>query len=262
MGLSTAPTLGKHGVVKNDDDLRVPAGRLVGPVENTDDDSSTRDRVARSILTHGPSTAAALGERLSLTPAAIRRHLGVLLEQGQVVGSEQRVYGTRGRGRPAKVFALTDAGRTHFYQAYDELAIAALRQLASAAGPDALTRLAEGRVAAVEQNYHRIRAGRPEATPLEALTEALNADGYVASVKPASTGEQLCQHHCPVAHVAEEFPQLCEIETKVFGRLLGQNVQRLATIAHGHGVCTTNVPDLDKVRPVQGTGQPIDHKEN
>jgi predicted ArsR family transcriptional regulator len=54
-------------------------------------------------------------------------------------------------------------------------------------------------------------------------------------------GEQVCQHHCPVAHVAAEFPQLCEAETEAFGRLLGTPVQRLATIAHGDGICTTHV---------------------
>jgi hypothetical protein len=41
--------------------------------------------------------------------------------------------------------------------------------------------------------------------------------------------------------VAAEFPQLCEAETQAFGRLLGTPVQRLATIAHGDGICTTHV---------------------
>jgi predicted ArsR family transcriptional regulator len=42
--------------------------------------------------------------------------------------------------------------------------------------------------------------------------------------------------------VAEQFPELCEAETEVFARLLGTHVQRLATIAHGDGVCTTYIP--------------------
>ena len=42
-------------------------------------DASTRQRVASSILEHGPSTAVALAGRLGLTPAAVRRHLDVLL---------------------------------------------------------------------------------------------------------------------------------------------------------------------------------------
>ncbi len=45
-----------------------------------------------------------------------------------------------------------------------------------------------------------------------------------------------------MAHVAAEFPQLCEAETAVIGRLVGTHVQRLATIAHGDGICTTHIP--------------------
>jgi hypothetical protein len=39
---------------------------------------------------------------------------------------------------------------------------------------------------------------------------------------------------------------LCEAETEAFSRLLGTPVQRLATIAHGDGICTTHVtaPEL------------------
>ena len=76
------------------------------------------------------------------------------------------------------------------------------------------------------------------------LADALTSDGYVASVQPSVAGEQLCQHHCPVAHVAERFPQLCEAETEAFARLIGGPVQRLATIAHGDGVCTTHIPHV------------------
>ena len=71
-------------------------------------DAPTRERVARTILELGPSTAAALAERLDLTPAAVRRHLDHMLAEGAVEAREPRVYGTRGRGRPAKVFAITE----------------------------------------------------------------------------------------------------------------------------------------------------------
>lgn len=193
-------------------------------------------------MQHGPSTAGALAERLGLTPAAIRRHLAALLDEGALTSREQRVYGARGRGRPAKVFVLTDTGRSDFYQAYDDLAIQALRHLAEAAGPDAVRVLAQQRIADVERQFLTIRASQPDLAPNEALARALTADGYVASIQAVRSGDQLCQHHCPVAHVAEQFPQLCEVETEVFSRLLGSHVQRLATIAHGDGVCTTHIP--------------------
>jgi predicted ArsR family transcriptional regulator len=43
---------------------------------------------------------------------------------------------------------------------------------------------------------------------------------------------------------------LCEAETRAFEQVLGTYVQRLATIAHGDGVCTTHVPtqDLTKIQ--------------
>ena len=47
--------------------------------------------------------------------------------------------------------------------------------------------------------------------------------------------------------MAAEFPQLCEAETEAFSKILGTHVQRLATIAHGDGVCTTYIPNLSRV---------------
>jgi predicted ArsR family transcriptional regulator len=90
----------------------------------------------------------------------------------------------------------------------------------------------------------RMANAAPDSTPAQALAVALSEDGYVASTLPSAIGEQLCQHHCPVAHVAERFPKICEVETAAFSRLLGVHVQRLATIAHGDGVCTTHVPHV------------------
>jgi len=83
---------------------------------------------------------------------------------------------------------------------------------------------------------------QPDIEPTEALARALTQEGYAASVRTGPVGEQLCQQHCPVSHVAHEFPQLCEAETEMFGKILGRHVQRLATIAHGDGVCTTCIP--------------------
>jgi predicted ArsR family transcriptional regulator len=214
-------------------------------------DESTRDRVARSILTNGPSSAAVLAERLELTPAAVRRHLDHLLEEGLAEAREERIYGPRGRGRPAKVFVLTDSGRHAFHQAYDDLAATALQFIAEAGGEAAVTEFARRRVAEVEVRYRELLEAAPEEKKVEVLAQALSADGYAASTMQAGAGEQLCQHHCPVAHVAQQFPQLCEAETEVFSRLLGKHVQRLATIAHGDGVCTTHIPGVTQpVTPV------------
>ncbi|MFI7387642.1 helix-turn-helix transcriptional regulator [Streptomyces sp. NPDC049813] len=209
-------------------------------------DRSTRNRVARSILDHGPSTVADLAGRLGLTQAAVRRHLDALVADDVVVAREQRVYGARTRGRPAKAFALTDCGRDAFDQSYDKLAADALRWIQGQPGGDeAVVAFARARLAAQAEAYRAAVEGAPPGDRTAALAKALSADGYAATARSAplpQQGEQLCQHHCPVAHVAEQFPQLCEAETEMFSQLLGTHVQRLATIAHGDGVCTTFIP--------------------
>lgn len=211
-------------------------------------DAGTRRRVARSILQHGPSTAAALAERLSLTPAAVRRHLGVLMDAGQLEARERRVYGQRGRGRPAKVFVITDAGRSEFHQAYEDLALRALNYLVETNGPGAIERFAERLFEPLAAHFAANREAAPDATCAEALAAALDEQGFAASVQPVASGHQICQYHCPIVHVAEQHPQLCQVETRLFADLLGSHVQRLATIAHGDGVCTTHIP-----RPVART---------
>lgn len=206
------------------------------------DDAPTRERVVRSILENGPSTAAALGERLALTPAAVRRHLDQLLADGAVEAREPRAASARGRGRPAKAFALTEAGRDRFDQQYDDLAVQAIRFLAETGGEDAVRAFADRRVAFIEEEFGAAMAADPELSPAEALARIFSGQGYAASARNIPVGEQLCQQHCPVSHVAHEFPQLCEAETEAISRVLGTHVQRLATIAHGDGVCTTCIP--------------------
>ncbi len=240
----------------------------------------TRGQVARLILELGPSTAATLGSRLGLTPAAIRRHLDNLIAEGLIETRTARTYGNRGRGQ-AKVFVITDAGRSAFEHAYDDLASNALRFLAETAGPEAIAEFARRQVSDLERRYAPSMARGELANRVQALADALSADGYAASAGPApvigarvtgghiggqgdGAGEQLCQHHCPVAHVAAEFPQLCEAETEAFGRLLGTPVRRLATIAHGDGICTTHVtaqPPGQNARPPGQNARPTGHSE-
>ncbi len=241
-----AGDLGENGVVKNEAEDVEPEAQAAA-------DASTRSRVSRSILQHGPSTATDLAARLGLTPAAVRRHLTVLMDSDQVTSRQQRVYGRRGRGRPAKVFELTDSGRATFFQAYDQLAISALRHLRELGGEPAVEQFAQSVADPILERFEELRTEYD--TPAEALVEALTAQGFVASMQPIASGLQLCQFHCPVAHVATEFPELCEAETRVFGALLGSHVQRLATIAHGDGVCTTHVP-----RPVRPAGAEAERK--
>jgi predicted ArsR family transcriptional regulator len=245
--------LGNTGVVKNTA-LLAEREKVAGPDRAGDDvyshspnphqDGRTRNRVAQLLLQRGSVTASELSETLCLSVPAIRRHLDAMLAEGLVEARERPSRGPRGRGRPAKVFSLTEAAREAFPHTYDDLAMAALRWIAQNDGPAAVSAFAAAQVAGLEERCRTAmqEAGADPIARAEALASALTAEGYAAGASTIASGGQLCQHHCPVAHVAAEFPQLCEAETQVISRLVGTHVQRLATIANGDGVCTTHIP--------------------
>lgn len=194
-------------------------------------------------------SAAAVAAQLGVTPAAVRRHLETLTDEGFVAPRYQSTTGRR--GRPARVFVVTGRGHGEARNGFDDLAVAALGFLQEQAGEAAVVGFAEQRVAELERRYATVvdAAGDDPGARAEALAGVLSQDGFAASARHVSgdgkgrvPGTQLCQGHCPVHSVAAQFPQLCEAETRAFSRLLGVHVQRLATIAHGEHVCTTFVP--------------------
>ncbi|MGH3917083.1 MAG: helix-turn-helix transcriptional regulator [Pseudonocardiaceae bacterium] len=222
-------------------------------------DGRTREAVARTLLEHGPVSAAEVADSLGLSAAAVRRHLDALLADGQATTRSAPRHGPRGRGRPAKLFLLTAGGRARFGHAYDDLAAAALRFLAERGGEQAVRSFAEQRITDLVDRHRHTVIARPDPTGrAQALADALSSEGYAASAQHVGNGAQLCQHHCPVAHVAAEFPQLCEAETAAFADLLGIHVQRLATIARGDAVCTTHVPEARIPAQFSTIPEPID----
>ena len=240
---------------------RAPAGAV--EIDGEESEERTRDRVAREVLEQGPVSAADLATTLGLTPAAVRRHLDVLLDAGHVAVWEAPSGAPRGRGRPARRFVLTDAGHAAREGGYDDLAASALQFLAQVAGQDAVKQFADQRVADLERRFADVveAAGPDPQARARALASVLSAEGYAASTRDvtlgqATLGTQLCQGHCPVQHVARQFPQLCEAETEAFSRLLGVHVQRLATLAHGEHVCTTHVPSAGPAPTPQQHAQP------
>ena len=250
-GLSEPPgSAPSHDAFLPSGPLRSNAARGAGVTAPGQDGAAevrTRETVVRLLLDDGPLTAVALADRVGLSPAAIRRHLDELVAEGAVSSRQASTVGPRGRGRPARTYLLTEFGRTRLPHAYDSMAVDALEFLSRTAGPDAVVAFARLRAERLIDGVRDELADAPDVPArAEILAGALTDAGFAASVQQVGIGQQLCQHHCPVAHVATRFPQLCEEEMSVITQALGTNAQRLATIARGDSFCTTFIP---AVRP-------------
>ena len=243
--LDSTPELRHTDVVK----IRPEVARVADAAPAQD--GHTRSSIIRLLLESGPVTASHIGEQLGISAAGVRRHLDALIEAGDAEAHAAAAWQQEGRGRPAKRYRMTAAGRAKLEHTYDDLASAAMRQLREIGGDAAIHTFARRRIDTILADVPRVDPhddGDIEAGILrqaDGIADALSNAGYATTTTRVGgpiQGVQICQHHCPVSHVAEEFPELCEAEREAMAEVLGTHVQRLATIANGDFACTTHVP--------------------
>lgn len=234
----------------NQESAKKPTG-----ARNTETEERTRDRVLTGVLTQGPVSAASLGDDLNLTPAAVRRHLDVLEQDGLIIVAPHKQHGA-GAGRPARRYVIAPQGHSQIGNDYLEIAKHALQVLQDQVGAEALKSFVAQRSTEMEEKYRPIveAAGDDILDRAKALADAMSQDGFVASAqvmdpqigrklpKHLLASIQLCQGHCPVRDLAEDFHIFCDEETKLISDLLGVDVRRLSTMANGAHVCTTHIP--------------------
>ncbi|MDO4609390.1 metalloregulator ArsR/SmtB family transcription factor [Corynebacterium sp.] len=216
-------------------------------------DGDTRRRILLALLEANPASASEIAADLGLSAAAVRRHLDILLDEGLAEEAPAHGRRARGRGRPARSYRLTDAGRSRFGHGYDDLAAEALEALRDAGGEAAVEAFARRRAARILDGVGAVGDDADLGEVLAEVVEAFRRHGYAATINETAGNVQICHHHCPISHVAEDFPELCVAEHAAVGTLLGQHTQRLATIADGNGVCTTNIPLTPIRRPADPT---------
>ena len=144
----------------------------------------TRDRVLRGVLNHGPVSAASLGELLSLTPAAVRRHLDALESSNMIEVAPIKKHGA-GAGRPARRYVIAPQGHERLGNDYLLIARNALQMLRDTVGDGALEAFASARAAEMEARYRPVveAAGDNVAARAKALAEAMSRDGFVATAQ-------------------------------------------------------------------------------
>ncbi|MDN4479383.1 transcriptional regulator [Demequina sp. EGI L300058] len=194
------------------------------------------------IASAGPITASTLAHELGVTPAGVRRHLGALGLDGLITEHEPAGHHARGRGRPSKSYVATTEGQQSLATAYTSVAVDAMSFMRE---NGQLDQFVEAKMAELETALEEaVPADAPMSERVDALSRALADKGFATSVRPGPGGYtvQLCQGHCPIQSIAEEAPEWCEAETRVFSRILDVHVQRLSTLAGGAHVCTTTIP--------------------
>ena len=190
----------------------------------------------------GPISADALARRLKLTPTAVRQHLQALGEEGLVAGAEAPP--PTGRGRPARLWRVTEAADARFADAHAGLSAELIAQVRRVFGEAGLDKLLELRTADQAAAYlAEIGGARSLRVRLTALAAIREREGYMAEVREDADGLLLLEHHCPVCTAARACTGLCREELALFTQVLGPGVrvERISHILAGAGRCAYRV---------------------
>ena len=195
------------------------------------------DRLKRA----GPQQARELAAHLGVTAMAARQHLYVLEAEG-IVAAEQQ---PRPRGRPVKLWRLTEAAAAFFPDGHAELTLGLLDAMTEAFGARGLGKLIAARSAAQRAAYSlRIRPRWPLKRRVEALARIRAEEGYMAEVRGAGRGVYLLvENHCPICAAARACRGLCQRELELFQEVLGPDVEveRLDHLLSGARRCSYRI---------------------
>ena len=199
---------------------------------------STKRAVLELIKRNGPQTVAQLCEALDLSGPAVRRHLETLESEGVVAQTTRAI----GRGRPAHLYALTEAGHDLFPRNYDQLAAQLLDAVHCQLGDEGVERMFAHRQRTLAERYAGRTRGRKLAELAGELAAIQDENGYMAEWEREPDDEErylVREHNCAIAKVAGAHPSACRHELALFQQLAGPGVEveRVAHIQAGDLEC-------------------------
>ena len=182
---------------------------------------ATRSAVLDLLKRRGEQSAAALGEALGVTPMAARLHLYELEAEGLAEARAQ----ASGRGRPTKLWRLTDAAARVFPDAHQGLAVEMIGAVESLFGAEGLAKIIDAHSDRQREDYSmRMKGAKTLGERVRRLAKARSDEGYMAEARRDGRDWLLIENHCPICSAAKACTRLCASELGVFQDVLGPEV--------------------------------------
>lgn len=202
---------------------------------------ATDERILHRLKSRGAQTAAEMAAHLDITPAGARQHLARLEAADLVAGETRR----QKRGRPRKLYRLTDRGHGRFPDRHSELTLELLQATRTVFGKAGLDRLILHREQESLAAYRReLATGHSLHDKLAALARIRDREGYMARVEKEPGGTfLLVEDHCPICAAAASCQALCRSELDIFRAVLGAgvHVERVDHVLAGARRCAYRI---------------------
>ncbi|HHQ4474712.1 MULTISPECIES: helix-turn-helix transcriptional regulator [Aeromonas] len=203
--------------------------------------NASTDKILFLLKSHGPQSAAELGEQLQMTSMGARQHLMTLEADGWVSFNDE----ARGRGRPVRLWHLTEQAWQRFPDSHSELTLQLIDNIQQLFGEVGMERLIAQREQQQLARYQAELTQPALADQLAALTAQRTREGYMADFRQEEDGSWLLwESHCPICAAARACRGFCRSELEMFRRLLAPaGVEREQYLLEGDHRC------LYRIRP-------------
>ncbi|UBO74705.1 helix-turn-helix transcriptional regulator [Aeromonas rivuli] len=212
--------------------------------------NASTDKILHLLKTQGPQSAAALGEQLQMTSMGARQHLHAMENDGWVTFRDE----ARGRGRPSRLWLLTEQAWQRFPDGHGELTLRLIDTVQQLFGESGLDKVIAERE---QQQLGRYRAQLVGLSLPERVVELAvlrTREGYMAEASKEEDGSWLLwESHCPICVAARGCLGFCRSELAIFAELLAPaRVEREQYLLSGDHRCLYRIsPPAHNAAPEQ-----------
>jgi DeoR family suf operon transcriptional repressor len=179
-----------------------------------------------------------LADVMKISRMAVHKHLSVLQNRGLVEGIEIRESSV---GRPKMMYQLTSQSKSIFPKSYSAIATHALDFIERNMGKEGVERVLRDRQDDLFDKYYKHLKDLDFDKRVKELARIRDEEGYMAESKKesklSSRRHVLLEYNCPIIHIAEKHWEACSVETELFEKLLGANIETTHRAAQGDLIC-------------------------
>ena len=179
-----------------------------------------------------------LADVMKISRMAVHKHLSVLQNRGLVEGIEIRESSV---GRPKMMYRLTSQSKSIFPKSYSAIATHALDFIERNMGKEGVERVLRDRQDDLFDKYYKHLKDLDFEKRVKELARIRDEEGYMAESKKesklSSRRHVLLEYNCPIIHIAEKHWEACSVETELFEKLLGANIETTHRAAQGDLIC-------------------------
>lgn len=202
-------------------------------LSNMQCDTSPSRKLLKLLQQQGACSLKELVVALGVTRTAIRQQIMTLLAQELVTATLVRAR----RGRPHRVYRLSEKGRAHVSRLSEGLALVLLEEMLIPSEQIKARQLLQHVSTRLGAWYAAHLQGRAPAERLQELGVWLNTQGIISQIAEQADAFVFTVYGCPYYRLAQAHREVCRLETEAMELALGASVTLFRSQLDGHQGC-------------------------